>query len=165
MKRVILDTNIYGLIVNDPNKEIVKDGIEKKKSAVVYGFSLIRKELRDTPRKIRVEGENLRNYLLRIYDEFTTGHELKFIGYAKELADYYFITYKELGGFANRQEIIKDFIIVASASLNSLDIVISNDNKTMLSQRAVKSYNIVNRIKKIGMPRFMNYEEFKKELK
>lgn len=165
MERIIFDTNVYGLIVNDPHKEIVRDGIEKKKTVIVYGFPLIRKELRDTPRRIRVEGENLRNYLLRIYDEFTMGHELKFIDDAEELADSYFAVYKEFGGFANKQEIIKDFVIVASASLNSLDIVISNDNKTMLSEKAVKSYNLVNQIKKIRMPRFMNYEEFKKELK
>ena len=35
MKRVILDTNIYGLIVEDPNRDIVRYGIEKKK-AVIY---------------------------------------------------------------------------------------------------------------------------------
>ena len=143
MKRIILDTNIYGLIVEDPERDIVRNGIENKKAVIVYNLSLIRKELRDTPRNIRFEGENLRNYLLRIY----------------------FILYKELGGYAAKTEIIKDFIIVACASLNSLDIVVSNDNRTMLSEKAIKSYNIANRIKKIRMPRFLDYEKFKKEIK
>lgn len=139
MKRIILDTNIYGLIISDTNKEIVRDGIEKKKKVIAYNIPLIRKELRDTPRKLRVEGENLRNYLLRIYDEFTKGHEIKFISQAEELAEIYFVTYKELGGFAGKQEMLKDFII--------------------------RTYRIVNQIKQIIMPRFMNYEEFKKEIK
>ena len=71
MRRIILDTNIYGLIVEDPNRDIVRYGIEKKKVVIVYNLPLIRKELRDTPRYIRFEGENLRNYLLIIYDQFT----------------------------------------------------------------------------------------------
>ena len=165
MRRIILDTNIYGLIVEDPNRDIVRYGIEKKKAVIVYNLPLIRKELRDTPRNIRFEGENLRNYLLRIYDQFTINHELKFTRETEELADNYFTLYTELGGHSAKTEIIKDFIIVASASLNSLDIVVSNDNKTMLSEKAIKSYTIANQIKKIRTPRFLDYEQFKKELK
>ncbi len=165
MKRVILDTNIYGLIVIDADRDSVRYGIEKKKKAIIYNLPLIRKELRDTPKSMRFEGANLRNYLLGIYDEFTKNHELKFINAAEELADIYFDIYKEIGGYASKAEIIKDFVIVACASLNSLDIVVSNDNKTMLSEKALKSYNMVNQIKKIRLPRFLNYDNFKKEIK
>ena len=165
MKRVILDTNIYGVIVLDKNRQSVRYSIEKEKKAVIYNLPLIRKELRDTPKSMRVEGENLRNYLLRIYDEFTKNHELKFANAAEGLADTYFKIYKELGGYASKAEIIKDFTIVAYASLNSLDIVASNDNKTMLSEKARKSYKIVNQVKKISLPRFLNYEDFKKDIK
>ena len=165
MKRVIFDTNIYGIIVIDTQRDKVRNKIEKEKAAVVYGFQLIRKELRETPRSIRVQGENLRNYLLRIYDELTKNHELKFLNECDNLADSYFVVYKELKGFASKNEILKDFLIFACASLNSLDIVVSNDKKTMLSEQALKSYKIVNQIKNIRMPRFLDYEEFKKELK
>ena len=165
MKRVILDTNIYGLIVVDKDRNKVRHSVEEKKTVVVYGLPLIRKELRDTPRNIRVGGTNLRNDLLRIYDEFTKNHMLKHMAEAEKLADLYFNVYKELGGFASKHEIVNDLSIVAFASLNALDIVISNDSKTMLSEKTVKSYSIVNQIKKIRIPRFLNYEQFKQELK
>lgn len=160
-----MDTNIYGLIVVDEDRSKVRDKIEKEKVVIVYGLQLIRRELRYTPKSIRIGGANLRNYLLSIYDEITKNHTLKYEIDAEELADSYFIVYKELGGYAAKSEIIKDLIIVACASLNSLDIVISNDNKTMLSEKAIKSYNIVNQIKQIRIPRFLSYEKFKKELK
>ena len=161
----MLDTNIYGLIVVDKDRDEVRDSVEKKKIVIVYGTQLIRKELRDTPKNIRVKGVNLRNDLLSIYDEFTKNHILTLNINAENLADSYFNVYKELGGYASKDEIMKDFCIVACASLNSLDIVVSNDNKTMLSEKAIKSYKIVNQIKKLKLPRFLNYEEFKKELK
>ena len=165
MQRVVLDTNIYGLIVVDEDRTKVRNKIEKEKIVVVYGLQLIRKELRDTPKNIKVEGANLRNYLLSIYDEITKNHTLKFTDEAENLAESYFNIYKELGGYASRVEIMKDFVIVGSASLNYLDIVVSNDNKTMLSDKSIKAYRIVNSLKNIRMPRFMSYEEFKKELK
>ena len=165
MKRILLDTNIYGLIVIDEDRDKIRNVIEKKRVLVVYGLPLIRKELRDTPKNIRVGGNNLRSDLLGLYDEVTKNHTLKFINESEKLASYYFNTYKEIGGYASKSEIEKDLIIVACASLNDLDIVISNDNKTMLSEKAVKSYKIVNQIKKVRMPRFLNYEEFKKEIK
>lgn len=165
MERVILDTNIYGLIVIDEDRNKVRHSIEKEKMAIVYGFQLIRKELRDTPKNIRVGGTSLRSALLGLYDELTKNHTLRFINEAEKLADAYFNVYKEIGGYASKAEIIKDLSIVACAALNSLDIVVSNDNKTMLSEIAIKSYKIVNQLKKIRIPRFLSYEEFKKELK
>lgn len=165
MKRILLDTNIYGLIVIDEDRDKIRDSIEKKRVLVVYGLPLIRRELRDTPKNLRVGGNNLRSDLLGLYDEVTKNHTLKFINESEKLSSYYFNAYKEIGGYASKSEIEKDFIIVACASLNDLDIVISNDNKTMLSEKALKSYRIVNQIKKVRLPRFLNYEEFKKEIK
>ena len=62
MKRVILDTNIYGVITIDIDRAIIRDKIGK--TAIIYGMPLIRKELRDAPKKVRFEGINLRNRLL-----------------------------------------------------------------------------------------------------
>ncbi len=165
MKRVILDTNIYGMIVIDEDREKVRETIQMSNSVIVYGISLIRKELRDTPKNIRAGGIKLRNDLLSIYDDITKERTLKITPNAESLADAYYDVYKEMGGFASKNEIIKDLIIVACASLNSLDIVVSNDNKTMLSELALKSYKIVNPIKKIENPRFLDYEKFKREFR
>ena len=165
MKNILLDTNIYGLIVVDYDRNEVRNSIENKKEVIIYGLSLIRKELRDTPKNIRLVGSSLRNSLLSIYDEITKDHILKLTIDIEELADSYFNVYKEIGGYASKDDIIKDLIIIACASLNSLDIVVSNDNKTMLSEKAIKSYKIVNELKKIRIPRFLDYEEFKKEIR
>jgi len=165
MKRVIMDTNVYGLIVVDLDRNKVKEALKKGLRVIVYGMPLIRKELRDTPKNIRAEGANLRNYLLSLYDEVTGNRTLKYLKEADSLATSYFSVYKELGGYASRDEIIKDIMIFACASMNSLDIVVSNDRKTMLSDKALHSYKIVNQIRKIRMPRFLSYEEFKREIK
>lgn len=165
MKRVLLDTNIYGLIVKDVDRNKVRDKIEKEKIMIVYGLPLIRKELRDTPKSIRIGVTSLRSDLLSIYGDITKNHILKLNEKIERLADSYFTVYKELSGYASRNEIIKDFLIVACASINLLDIVVSNDNKTMISEKSIKSYKIVNQLKKIRIPRFLNYEEFKKEIR
>ena len=79
MKRVIMDTNVYGLIVVDLDRNKVKEALKKGLRVIVYGMPLIRKELRDTPKNIRAEGANLRNYLLSLYDEVTGNRTLKYL--------------------------------------------------------------------------------------
>jgi len=128
MKRVILDTNIYGLIIVDESIDKLKEDLDKKNIFIVYGFPLIRKELRDTPKSIKLESANLRNRLLSIYDEITKNHTLKLTSNIGKLSDSYFDIYKKIGGHASKNEMIKDLTIVACASLNLLDksrIVIS----------------------------------------
>ena len=102
--------------------------------------------------------------LLNIYDFIVKNHQLKTTDNIKELAEMYYIVYKKIGGFKARNEIINDFIIVATATLNRLDVVYSEDNKTMLGKDAIKSYDLINSIKKLRTPRFKSYEEFKNEI-
>ena len=93
MKRVLLDTNIYGLIVKDNDRSKIRNKIEKERAVVVYGLPLIRRELRSTPKNIRIDGINLRNDLLVLYDKLTENHLLKFLNEAEELAESYFYIY------------------------------------------------------------------------
>ena len=69
MKRLLLDTNIYGELIFDSDFIKLKTAISKK--YVVHGFKVVRDELRDLPKEIKVEGKNLRIGLLHIYDELT----------------------------------------------------------------------------------------------
>jgi hypothetical protein len=80
------------------------------------------------------------------------------------LASKYFIVYKELGGTAKEKDIENDFLIVAAASIKSLDVVVSEDNKTMKDRTAMKSYEIVNKLNGLRTPEFIGYELFKKLL-
>jgi hypothetical protein len=53
-------------------------------------------------------------------------------------------------------------MIVACATLHDLDIVVSEDNKTMLSEYSLKTYQTVNSIKKYKMPQFIGYDKFRR---
>ena len=159
MKRMLLDTNIYGLIVVDPESVIVKEGL-KSAEIVIYGNSVIRKELRATPPR-RIDGINLRLDLLRLYDELVK----KELEIKKQIADAYAQAYRELGGSISLAKLENDFLIVACSSAHNLGIVVSEDNSTMLNELAMKSYKIVNTALNLGLPRFIGYEEFKKQIK
>jgi len=106
MKRLLLDTNIYGELIFDRDFFKLKSSIEKKD--IVHGFKVVRDELRDVPKKVKVEGKNLRVGLLYLYDK-----------------------------------IYNDFLIVACACINQIDIVVSEDNKSMLIENARKAYDLV----------------------
>lgn len=70
MKRVLLDTNIYGRIVERQQEERVKESLGNSPDIIVYGFDVVRKELRATSRKIRFGKKSVRIALLTLYDAF-----------------------------------------------------------------------------------------------
>ncbi len=80
------------------------------------------------------------------------------------LAQNYYATYRELGGSWGFKEMQNDLLIVATASLKQMDIVVSDDESTMLSELSLKSYQIVNQILDLHSPKFMGYEDLKKKL-
>ena len=163
MKRLLLDTNIYGLLAGDPEASFLIELCElKKEHFLVYGFSLIRKELRETSKKKTFLGRNLRVALLNLYDKITGNHILivephLLLG----IAENYLTTYRLLGGNFSKNELLKDFIIVACASKKGMDIVVSQDDATMLSDLALRAYTIVNTNLQLNNPKFLDYNEFK----
>ncbi len=165
MKRVIADTNFYGLLAKDSDRSDIVNDIKTKRILTIYGFKIIRNELRDVPRKIKFEGKNLRIDLLNLYDEIAGEHNLKFTEIAAQRADDYYTAYREFGGSKSKNDIIDDFAIVACASLNNLDIVVSNDERSMLTENALRAYNLVNSVIKKRTPKFISYEVFKNILR
>ncbi len=162
-KKYILDSNVYGEMVVDKELQELRENFEMlRKVVLVYGInSIIRKELRNTPKKIKVESKNLRNYLLMLYDNFTKGHEIKIFSDTESIVNNYHKTYRELGGSKSKDEIYKDFVIVASASKNGMDIIVSQDEKSMRTENAIRAYKIVNDANKIMTPEFIEYKRFK----
>ena len=61
MKRILLDTNIYGTIVEDQTVLLELPSLIPT-AFVVYGMPLIRKELRQISTKVTVEGRSKRAY-------------------------------------------------------------------------------------------------------
>lgn len=163
MKRVLLDTSVYGLLAKD--KAFIQRVAKFIPSEiVVYGISVIRQELRDTPRTIVLEGQNLRMTLLQLYDSFVKkeNHDLKINKFVIDLAEEYFTEYKRTKGPFSQQELRSDFLIIASATLYQLDVVVSGDVRTMLSEKALQSYKRVNKTLGFRDPEFIRYEQFKK---
>ena len=68
--RAILDTNIYGEMVLEKDTLKIIEKI-RKSNIKIYGFETIRKELRDTPKEVKIEGKNLRISLLELYEQIT----------------------------------------------------------------------------------------------
>ncbi|MBI4148332.1 hypothetical protein HY490_03515 [Candidatus Woesearchaeota archaeon] len=79
-----------------------------------------------------------------------------------ETALNYFTVYRELGGTKSKDEIESDFLIVAAASINNLDVVVSEDESTLRSELARKAYLIVNGVQKLRNPEFIGYENLKR---
>lgn len=161
MRRLLLDTNIYGLMAADPLLTKLKElHTNKKNDIIIYGFPLIRRELRATPKTKLYQGRNLRVTLLSIYDEFVGRHTLN----VKEnvlavIAEKYYNVYKELGGSKPKTEMFNDYLVVACASKFGMDIMVSNDDASMLSEISLKTYTVVNQVLKLKNPEFMDYEE------
>ncbi len=165
MKRLLLDTNIYGLIVKNTEGPQFEESI-KKIGVIIYGCSVVRKELRDTPKNNRVLTENgirsVRILLLNLYDTVTKNHEIIIDEKTQQLANKYLQQYTNFTGKTSLYHLKNDFLLIACASLNNLDIVVSEDHKTLLSNDAIQSYKQVNEKENIILPFIITYEELKK---
>jgi len=166
MKRVLLDTSVYGRLVEDGEfsltlyKYIPQD-------IVVYGNEIIRKELRAISKEARISGESKRKLLLRLYDSFVRKekHVLKITKFVEILANEYFNEYKEAKGALSYKAMINDLKIIASASIHNLDIVISGDIKSMFSHSALKAYSKVNKKYQFRTPYFIEYSVFRNDIR
>ena len=164
MKRIVLDTNIYGFMAKDDERSEIVEKIKTSK-LIIYGFKIIRNELREVPKQIKVGGKSFRIDILNLYDSIVENHLLEFTDKIETISENYYKAYREFGGIKQQNEIINDFIIVSAASLNNLDIVVSNDEKSMLTVNAVRAYNLVNSIINKRTPEFINYPVFKRMLR
>ncbi len=167
MKRVILDTNIYGEIIRDDAVNYVLDNISKS-NIIIYGASLIRKELRDVPKKEVVASEGrkmkLRNIVLSLYHSLAK-KDLDITQEIANIAKNYMNTYRTIGGITSAKRLMDDFLLVALAAKYNLDIVYSSDRETMVSDLARKSYDIVNKILGLRTPIFRTYGDFKNDIR
>ena len=161
MRRVLLDTNIYGELAIDKELARVINNI-KKEEWIIYGTKTIRQELRRTPKKRLFQEKNLRITMLAIYDKLVKNHNLEIKSNAIKLVAEYILTYKNLGGGKGLDEMRNDLMIVACASLNGLDIVASDDCHSLCSERALQAYRIVNDLKRLRTPMFLRYLEFRR---
>ena len=157
----MLDTNIYGLFIEKENPEEILIKIATSE-LLVCGSTVIRTELRATP-KAKVAGKRkLRIRLLSTYDTAVSdkrNYGLNEI--IRKIAGEYNENYK---GNYTQNELKNDFLIVATASLHGLDIVVSEDEKTMKSPLALQAYEKVNKKYELRNPQFIGFNQFKELL-
>lgn len=166
MKRVILDTNIYGEIIEKQDTNLVLNNIPKC-GIIIYSCDVIRNELRKISKGelalVSGKRKKLRSTILSLYHNLAR-KDLVVTKETLELAEMYYSIYSKLGGIKAREKIINDFIIVAVASRNNLDIVYSQDRQSMLSFLSARAYDFVNTVKKLRSPQFRSYEEFRHDI-
>jgi len=161
MLRVIFDTNIYGLLITEQNINIIKNKMLNDSDFIVYGFKPIRKELRDTPKNKKLGRLSKRNLLLCLYDELTKGRYLKDSIKINRLALKYYNAYRKFRGIKRWEDIKVDFTIIACASSYKLDVIVSDDNHTMLSKSARKAYKHIALKEGMWLPNFWKYSDLK----
>lgn len=148
MKRILLDTNIYGRMIERQEADEMGMKIEMRKDIIIYGFDVVRKELRATSQHSVIKRSKFRLALLGIYDRVTQRHVLSTTSLVTQLAEDYYDAYSRVGGKIPKKDIINDFLIVACATIHELDIVVSDDKDTMRDNYALTSYEVVNKIKR-----------------
>ena len=159
MLRVIFDTNIYGLLIKEKNIDEITNKIKEDKEFKIYNYIPIRKEIRNIPKRTK-ESKRARILILQLYDSITEEHILKESIKIGCLAKKYYDNYREHGGIYGWDTNIRiDFMIVACAVLNELDIVYSDDKHTMLSKPALKSYKHINLKENLRTPNFYHYND------
>jgi len=165
-KRILLDTSVYGEFVYD--REFFSILKQKKIliECIFYGNTIIRNELRATPKKSIVFDKSLRNYLLYFYDQLITkeNHVLKINFLIEQLAQKYYEEYKKRGGNIGVVPITNDLLIVASASFYQMAILVSSDKRTLLSDAAIKAYKHVNEKNGLKNPEFIHYNSFRNKI-
>lgn len=159
MLKVILDTNIYGLLLSEKDVVDIEEKIRNDKEFIVYGYSPIRKEIRDIPRVSKLSRKT-RVLLLSLYDRLTGNNLFRESTKINHLAKKYHDYYKNSDGIYGWDTSIRiDFMIVACASFHGLDIIYSADNKTMFNKIALKSYKHINIKENLRTPQFLLYED------
>ena len=162
----ILDTNVYGEILIEPNREKLVQKIETTKTFFIYGVDIIEKELSETPSHVKYKGEITRDVLHTLFNSIVD-KVITLSPIAKYLAEEYFREYEELSKKQsiaikfNKENLKIDFQIIAIASLHSVDIVVSSDKRTMLSELSQKIYSLVNKVNSLRTPELLEYKEFK----
>ena len=162
MKGVLLDTNVYGQLILD--KAVAKDMLDLMPSLLlIYGSEVVRAELRDVSKKEKVEDKSKRMLLLNLYDALTQEEDRTYrtTPFIEILSLQYFDEYSKLEGKKGYEELRKDFVIIATASIHGLDVVVSSDTKTMLSDEAKEAYENVNDKNQLRTPQLLVYEELK----
>ena len=163
MRRLLLDTNIYGEIALDENRVEIADKLANNKTFIIYTNNIIKKELRNTPKNVRVDKISLRNNLMTLFHNIAKKN-IEITPRMTNITESYYEAYREFGGSIGKAKIINDFCIVACATCAGLDIVVLQDVVSMLIENSVRAYKLVNNSNNMRTPEFIRYNDLKRML-
>ncbi len=159
--RVLLDTNAYDIYTRKYGLDRLTNAIGKK-WIMLYGFKIVRDELRAIPKSIKEENKSFRNLILTTYDTLVKDHFYQTNDIIENLAQQYFEAYR---GSHSKIELWNDFLIVACASIHNLTVLVTEDQRTMQSMHALAAYMIINQKNDFNMPQFYSTDRFEQLLK
>jgi hypothetical protein len=149
---VIIDSSTYGNIAKDKaNAKLIIEKISRDPNFLVHNFKVIRDELRRAPS------------ILPIYDRIVASTIIDDSNQIKRIAEEYFKEYKKNGGGVGKKKIFNDFKIVACASLKKFDLIVSDDERTMKSSKAISAYKEINFNHSLRTPYFFSYKDLKRK--
>ncbi len=166
MKRVLLDSSVYGALIKDSDSVMRLDN-HLGKDMVIYGNAVIRRELKDTPKHIIYGKRKVQILLLNLYDSLVRKphHDLQINFLVEQLAAVYAKECRQQRIAFSREELDHDMLIIACAVIHKLDIVVSDDERTMLSQALRMVYASVNNGLGLENPCLITYNTFKELLR
>ena len=147
---VLLDTNIYGKLFDDPVGEELAERIRRDNTFTILNFRLIRNELRGIPK------------ILPLYDQLAAHRIILEAKQMNDLARAFFQEYRAMGGRQGQKRMMTDFKIIACASLKGCDIVYSDDEKTLKHKSAREAYEIVDSKNNLRPPNLLSYSTLKR---
>lgn len=162
MLKAIFDTSIYGRLLEKKDFAIIKNLLEDKEF-IIYGFEPIKKQIENTPSKLMLEKLEKKKILIELYNKLTQDRYLRNSIIIRSLAKKYHDYYLKLGGSVMFKNVEVDFTIIACASMYGLDVVVSDDKKTMLKKKALKSYKHINKKENLRSPDFWFYNDLKEK--
>src|SRR3989344_2349480 len=171
-KTYILDTNVYGELLIERNSEEIIKKLEGDSSLYIYGIDIIKKELGKIPAEVKYQNKLFKEAVLSLYKSLVE-ESLKLFPLSKHLAFEY---YKEFDKLRNsgkyykslspkikkytKEDLNIDFQIIAVASIKNINVVVSTDKRTILSEIAENTYNKVNKMNQLRTPELIKYSEF-----
>ena len=151
MKRILLDTNIYGWALEKQGiADLLAFFAEKKqtKEIFVLGSEIINKEINANPYR------EARERMKELYQAVISG-EIRLTESVESLANIYFNVCEE-----KRIKItLEDCGIVSSASLAGVDVIITDNRSTMSNAKSIEIFDSINRKRKLKHFKFMNSDE------
>ena len=152
---ILIDTSVYIAAAQDVELEKLLDDLSQK--IFIQSCDVVEEEIHDSLEFLRkTDRKQQAEELGLVYAKLHKGNIAK----SERIFNLALEYHKEAQLSKNQhKDIENDFLIVASASVASVQTILSLNRKTMASEEMVKVYNLVNPRNKYKTPKFLTSRE------